>query len=1258
MSTALTSASENELFEVIFQRLDEAKKIWKTLKNSLSESFLAFDHYGKVVLKGAKQVSLASTTDPSLYCSLTSHLLEWEEKLSQQISERSQSCCGQLMKTFDEYGEKLDSTSSALNESAQSVIKQIATSRQNYSKEKIKYEKICKEMEALMTEKNKMTNDPLVFYSISQQKRIRARIFYKLQELRQCENTLQEITELMNGNQSNINNVLGDVLKTFRVALRTTLTNTIEAVRVFNKSLTDLFEKGVEDSTSMVKPGENGKSEEEYILEQMSMDDTKKKEIAANLMITGSRELFSEIHKSLLANPFELTDDQIHIYVELLQKRFDVSLAMHEERRKMVKLAKGFMQELANHCDMIAKQLQKASKNPFHFSPAFSFSKRINVLLDPFYNGLGNLGKKFHNFGTFITMKLNVIEGIITDQRNSLKTYQTQMQKAIKDHMSLRAMIETNWQSQEKLQKKIDETPSSDPKWAKFKKDLETLMVQQIEQRGDFRKHAIETAKNVTKIETEHKKQENSKHQSFRNTVEGILGQESCLFMEICLLLKQTNEAIRLENGIEHEIMLVVGQDEKLADCLKYVESKKGNIVLAFQKIYTPPAEYTLEYEKGQIGKLGWITPEDFIQFDDLQGKKDDDLESNDEEEEDTKETGEITSADKASPGKIEKKFQINTNDKLLGDFTCAVYQKVLRHGWMYVYSNSLCFHSSKIFGDSVLKIPIKDIIKAEKKVISLVFDSALTIVTKYGEIVFTSFFSRDKAWSLIERLRKGEIDLTEVAGDNTSPVAAKIPKSADFEMKKPGLGEELKNSPPTGNPIKEEEEDANVMRKLNLMDDDEEKEKNGRRRKTISVTVSPRNGIEFGKAEKGSATPKGNRSPFFEALKAEIEATNAPTVIKEEPSQVVPLETNKSDEVQVEVKKVDATQDSAEKIKGLKQELEARRKTQFGGDFKIIDSCSQIVGKDTFDCSCVEFYRLIFSDEQSENQGKKFKNFLTWSKQSNGDTDITNTQWNASPPNLGADEVKTEEESLRELLKSNGKSSRIFNYTHPVKEQSMFVPKSCPIEEKQTILWLSMDEIIIYSESRSFKVPMSDCFVVRNSFTLKNLEANKCELTWKLGIDFVKSTMFKGKITKSVQDENLEIAQKVIPLMKSKVSQYKNAKKPKEIEVKEKVEFEERKQEENKNEIKTEKINENIQPIVDEVKESQSQEINKSQETEISSGNLKVENIEGNKGLETILREFKTSQEKMNGEIKSLKSWIILLALMNLFVLSLLFFR
>ncbi len=55
----------------------------------------------------------------------------------------------------------------------------------------------------------------------------------------------------------------------------------------------------------------------------------------------------------------------------------------------------------------------------------------------------------------------------------------------------------------------------------------------------------------------------------------------------------------------------------------------------------------------------------------------------------------------------------------------------------------------------------------------------------------------------------------------------------------------------------------------------------------------------------------------------------------------------------------------------------------------------------------------------------------------------------------------------------------------------------------------------MIYTEERSSKVPLSDCFNVRSCLFIKQVEEGKCEIICKLGIEFIKSTMFKGKIIK-----------------------------------------------------------------------------------------------------------------------------------------------
>ena len=97
-------------------------------------------------------------------------------------------------------------------------------------------------------------------------------------------------------------------------------------------------------------------------------------------------------------------------------------------------------------------------------------------------------------------------------------------------------------------------------------------------------------------------------------------------------------------------------------------------------------------------------------------------------------------------------------NEKLLKTFTCALADKIILQGRLYVTNDRLCFHSkfnadNVFFGGTFIEIPKKDIIKLEKKKNGIFFDNSLSITTINGEVFLTSFFKRNKAFDLISKI-------------------------------------------------------------------------------------------------------------------------------------------------------------------------------------------------------------------------------------------------------------------------------------------------------------------------------------------------------------------------------------------------------------------------------------------------------------------------------------------------------------------------
>ena len=71
----------------------------------------------------------------------------------------------------------------------------------------------------------------------------------------------------------------------------------------------------------------------------------------------------------------------------------------------------------------------------------------------------------------------------------------------------------------------------------------------------------------------------------------------------------------------------------------------------------------------------------------------------------------------------------------------------------MYITTERICFHSkfnpnTVFFGGTFIQIPKEDIKKIEKRSNVLLFDNSISLTTINGEMLFTSFFSRDEAYN------------------------------------------------------------------------------------------------------------------------------------------------------------------------------------------------------------------------------------------------------------------------------------------------------------------------------------------------------------------------------------------------------------------------------------------------------------------------------------------------------------------------------
>ena len=101
-------------------------------------------------------------------------------------------------------------------------------------------------------------------------------------------------------------------------------------------------------------------------------------------------------------------------------------------------------------------------------------------------------------------------------------------------------------------------------------------------------------------------------------------------------------------------------------------------------------------------------------------------------------------------------KFGIIEDELISEVFSCALMDKMLIQGKLFITNKKLGFHSyfnkSTFIGETKMIIPKEDIKRIEKRYNALIFDNSIAVITKTGELFFTSFVFRDKAYAAIIR--------------------------------------------------------------------------------------------------------------------------------------------------------------------------------------------------------------------------------------------------------------------------------------------------------------------------------------------------------------------------------------------------------------------------------------------------------------------------------------------------------------------------
>lgn len=96
---------------------------------------------------------------------------------------------------------------------------------------------------------------------------------------------------------------------------------------------------------------------------------------------------------------------------------------------------------------------------------------------------------------------------------------------------------------------------------------------------------------------------------------------------------------------------------------------------------------------------------------------------------------------------------EVPDDDRLIGDFSCAIQKDILVHGRLYISQYYICFHANLLVYETKLVLKFKDVTSIVKDKTARVIPNAISVFTEAEKFFFTSFTSRDKTYMMIFRV-------------------------------------------------------------------------------------------------------------------------------------------------------------------------------------------------------------------------------------------------------------------------------------------------------------------------------------------------------------------------------------------------------------------------------------------------------------------------------------------------------------------------
>ncbi|KAL4428914.1 hypothetical protein ABPG74_017504 [Tetrahymena malaccensis] len=504
-------------------------------------------------------------------------------------------------------------------------------------------------------------------------------------------------------------------------------------------------------------------------------------------------------------------------------------------------------------------------------------------------------------------------------------------------------------------------------------------------------------------------------------------------------------------------------------------------------------------------------------------------------------------------------RFSVPENDICVHDFNCALQDKFLLQGNLYIYNTMVCFHSqfnkNSLVGleDTIITIPYGQIILIEKKK-KLLFDNSIQFTTVDSSFFFTSFLSRDKAFNIIneylelyqkmlpkpyQQIQNNDIYIRQQQLNQIDNETEWLQQAILQIQHMESIDQQSQNREQRDNNLQNVNNNLNNNNMASQANDNRDNHQQIQQEMIQSRIRNSQQQIDYAEPNQVNIQNNsriGNQNNLQEKqlyqnisfneghqLQADnwIQKMNH-SQIKQEAEEEKRNDENKmniEDEIQpLELQKsvIKEFEDNAAIYKPLFEERSNSIKRKINSDFNSA-TFSELAIKNI---SAREVFGLFFSNQifKSDRLNKKFTSFLEFFilEYLHG-TNIQISEIQLPPPEIFNSIYSN---NYLQLLEYPESSERHISFTHNIPNASAFLPKSLQCQMKEIIYWQSPQNFTLTRYLSLKGAPIITCIEPRVVFYVDEVDGNT-SLRSGFYVHFKSNTMFKKIIEKSSKEEN-----------------------------------------------------------------------------------------------------------------------------------------